>query len=315
MSHSEFSPASRRIIYIGLALAIILSLDWTVDNVWYYVSPGTYDTTGSRFALILSLFPVGTLRRIVFLTILGAFFFAAICQLLKAHRTPVAHTPRAKVWTYTLGIFGAVAWMKAFSYLYLDLNRFMQFTGIDNFLRSADAFRPSATAVGTSGDSAILENINVVVEGGVEELTYAVILLSAVILFRVRPWVAVTLVTVLRAVFHLHWESIFSLVFLAPAGVFAAIFVLRFGRIMPVVIGHMIYNVLTLYSDAYVHSPNWFEGFLQSGALPLMTAIGFVLTLVAVRPREALVLERSGGGVEDIHPGRTEVASSESSGT
>ncbi|WP_157672881.1 CPBP family intramembrane glutamic endopeptidase [Arcanobacterium phocae] len=87
--------------------------------------------------------------------------------------------------------------------------------------------------------------------GGMEELAYALILLTLIYIFRMPSRLSIAVVLIFRVILHLYYATLAVALWQIPLGVFAGIYVIRRGRILPLVIAHGLYDTI-LAAQEYI---------------------------------------------------------------
>lgn len=261
-------------IAAGIA-ALVFMGDALVSNLLLYFSDQGFERY-LNFSLSAGLFPLGTVRGLVYVSVIGMVMLAGVVAF--------NHVPGGRQlsaggrWlAVAVGFFGAVAWMNSFSFLASDFSSLITVTGIDTFL--GGAHRAEQVSSLPSDVNPLLEAPSVALAGAVEECAYAVLLL---LLVRYRRWrlpYAITVVVVLRGLVHLHTGTVYALLSLLPLGLFAALYVLETGRIVPLMLGHAAFNYLALTPPPPISYGTW-QYILGVGARPVMTTLGYALTLI-----------------------------------
>ncbi|QJC22460.1 CPBP family glutamic-type intramembrane protease [Arcanobacterium buesumense] len=90
--------------------------------------------------------------------------------------------------------------------------------------------------------------------GGMEELAYALILLTLIYIFRMPSRLSITVVLIFRVILHLYYGTLAVALWQIPLGVFAGIYVLRQGRILPLIIAHGLYDAILATQEYLVHT-------------------------------------------------------------
>lgn len=80
--------------------------------------------------------------------------------------------------------------------------------------------------------------------GGMEELAYALILLTLIYIFRMPSRLSIAVVFIFRVILHLYYGTLGIVLWLFPDAIFAAIYVTRQGRILPLIIAHGLYDAI-----------------------------------------------------------------------
>lgn len=176
-----------------------------------------------------------------------------------------------------VGFFGVAAWLRTYSFLASEFSSLITVSGIDTVL--GGTHRAEQVSSLLSDANPVLEAPSDALTGAVEECAYAVLL---TLLVRYRRWrlpYAIAVVVVLRGLVHLHTGTVYALLFLLPLGLFAALYVLETGRIVPLMLGHAAFNYLALTQPPPMSYGTW-HYILGVGAMPVMTTLGYALTLI-----------------------------------
>lgn len=258
----------------GLA-ALVFMGDALVSNLLLYF-PDNGFARYVNFGLLAGLFPLGTVRGLVYVSVIGMVMLAGVVAF---NHTPAGRQllPRGRGLAVAVGFFGAAAWLKTYNFLQSEFSSLITVSGIDTFLGGTRSTEQASSL--PSDANPLLEAPSVALAGAVEECAYAVLLL---LLVRYRRWrlpYAITVVVVLRGLVHLHTGTIYALLFLLPLGLFAAFYVLETVRIVPLILGHAAFNYLALTPPPPMSYGTW-QYILGVGAIPVMTTLGYALTLI-----------------------------------
>ncbi|MDO5721467.1 MAG: CPBP family intramembrane metalloprotease [Actinomycetaceae bacterium] len=258
----------------GIA-ALVFMGDALVSNLLLYFSDHGIERY-LNFSLSAGLFPLGTVRGLVYVSVIGMIMLvgAVVFNHIRGCRRLSA---RDRWLAVAVGFFGAAAWMNSSGFLALGFSPLITVTGIDTFL--GGTHRAEQFSSLPSDANPLLEAPSVALAGAVEECAYAVLL---TLLVRYRRWrlpYAITIVVVLRGLVHLHTGTVYELLSLLPVGLFAAFYVLETGRIVPLMLGHAAFNYLALTPPSPMSYGTW-QYILGVGAIPVMTTLGYALTLI-----------------------------------
>lgn len=258
----------------GIA-ALVFMGDALVSNLLLYF-PDNGFARYVNFGLLAGLFPLGTVRGLVYVSVIGMVMLAGV---LAFNHVPAGRqlSARGRGLAVAVGFFGVAAWMNSSGFLTSGFSPLITVTGIDTFL--GGAHRAEQVSSLLSDANPLLEAPSVALAGAVEECAYAILLL---LLVRYRRWrlpYAITIVVVLRGLVHLHTGTIYALLSLLPLGLFAAFYVLETGRIVPLMLGHAAFNYLALTPPPPMSYGTW-QYILGVGSIPVMTLLGYALTLI-----------------------------------
>lgn len=90
--------------------------------------------------------------------------------------------------------------------------------------------------------------------GGMEELAYALILLALIYMFRMPSRLSIAVVLIFRVILHLYYATLGIVLWLIPDGIFAGIYVTRRGRILPLIIAHGLYDAILAIQEYIVRT-------------------------------------------------------------
>ncbi|WP_216452528.1 CPBP family glutamic-type intramembrane protease [Arcanobacterium phocae] len=90
--------------------------------------------------------------------------------------------------------------------------------------------------------------------GGFEELAYAIILLALICILRMPSRLSIAVVLIFRVILHLYYGTLAVALWQIPEGIFAGIYVIRCGRILPLIIAHGLYDAILALNDYLVRT-------------------------------------------------------------
>lgn len=281
----------RILIAVASVITAIYLVNGLISNVWMYFSPARYMNLAQSFLGKFYWYNgslLGLLSMLVILVAAGIFYLSLREIYWGKDDAQVDRSQKYAIWI--LGILGSFAFLKIGVFLKTDFSRFAQYVAIDGFVHGDRVVLQSSGEL--TYDPLIGFVIDVLNVATFEFGIAAVLLLMYAATKRIKARSShlisigvIGTVVLLRGINYLHQGSIFAVAYFIPMGVFAAVYLLKYGRIWPIVAGHAFFMVISLMGEAY--DGQYMESMLKSGVSPLLllAATGFLaIKVLDVKP-------------------------------
>lgn len=279
---TRFTIAEKAVLIVTL----LNSMSYLTPILWEYFCMESYYRYGYEFALQAWLFPDNTWRGFVFTLILltlSIYMWVRPSGCWRFLSTDADTRTRNSAHTALIGCFGSYIFLNAYQNLKTEFAALVQKSEIDMFLRAE--FEGTASLPLPEGFVRELVLPTQVFVGMFEEIAYAwVILLVLKVLGHRRSSIrwALGFTLILRGLYHLHMGSVWAVVWFAPMAVFATLYVHRTGRVIPLVIGHGIFNLVFGAQQSLFGGAIALGNIAHSYVQPLMGFVSLLVLAIAV---------------------------------
>lgn len=264
-------------IAVALLVAVLFYGENFLYNLSYYFSNDAF-VKYFQFNLSTYVFPLNTIRGYFYLIVLGVLIIIGTKELCTTPLKDKKIPQRKHLLVIITGFCGVIAWIKTYAFLYTNSASLVAVLGIDNIL--SNGIQGPLNIFGIIHNASLAnQQFGITIYGVVEECVYAFLLLFIVKRLHIRASIAIISVTILRGILYLHIGTVFSLCYLAPVGIFAAIYLIKTNRFLPLLLGHAAFNYLISTCES-APSRGSFTYFSEFIILTLLVIAGLILTLV-----------------------------------